>query len=123
LAPFDRAAGPREALDALDSLLGRWSPVIAAVGGRVPAATIDLVRTGLALTQLVDAAIESRDAPTDPPAASPPPYWRPGLALGAASIGLAALARAHDDLTRPRDPRRNRTGSSRTTDEDRSPAW
>jgi hypothetical protein len=103
-------------LRVLDSLLERWSSVIAAAADPLPRVTVELVRTGVAMTHLVDAALPALEAETVLPGAAASPRSRTApprpaaAALGVASIGLAALARVHVDPIRPRhDPQRRRT--------------
>jgi hypothetical protein len=107
-------------LRALDSLLERWTAVIAAVADPLPRVTVALIRRGAALVQLVDAAVEALEAetvapsvgapnPTGPPPSSQASPARPAAtAIASASLGLAALTRIHSDPIRPRAPQRHR---------------
>jgi hypothetical protein len=122
-ALFAGASDPRTTvlvpvLRVLDSLLERWSSVIAAAADPLPRVTVELVRTGVARAHLVDAALPALEAETvlpgvgvgaPPRSGTVPP--RPAVAaLGPVSIGLAALARVHVDPIRPRhDPKQRRT--------------
>jgi hypothetical protein len=116
------------ALGLLDSLLERWTPVIAAVAGPLPRVTVELVQAAMTLAHRVAAAPQALEAEAVPPgagagagtpnSAGPQPLSgtapaRPAAAaLGAASFGLAALAHIHVDPVRPHDsPNRRRTHS------------
>jgi hypothetical protein len=122
-ALFSRARDPRTmapTLRALDALLDRWTPGVAAVADPLPRMAVALVRTGVALACLVDAALQALEAetvppsrhvpnPGDPPSNSGTSQARPTVAaLGAASFGLAAVARIHTDQIQPRESQKHR---------------
>jgi hypothetical protein len=112
-----RAPSPGEvdvsrALEVLDALLERWSPVARALPVMVPAYPIGLVRLGLVAAHAVDQALESLDA--EGPAARGDRAGGPGpVALRtdevtsadvvtATAVGFAAVSRVVADLVRPR---------------------
>jgi hypothetical protein len=122
-ALFARGGDPRTTmpmLRALDALLDRWTPVIAAVSDPLPRVTVALVRSGAALAHVIDAAVEAIEAETVAPSGGapnptgPPPISQPSPALPAAAavasaaLGFAALTRIHNDPIRPRAPQRHR---------------
>jgi hypothetical protein len=122
-ALFARARDPRTmapTLRALDAFLDRWTPGVAAVADPLPRITVALVRTGVALAYRVGAALQAREAETVPasrdvsnPGGPPSDSGKSGAdptvaALGAASLGLAAVARIHTDQIEPRDSQKRR---------------
>ena len=104
VALFARLPGSRtreHTLRSVDELLARYSPVIATTAGSAPALAVELARTGVAATSLVDAAIHSLDGETPQPSAQTGvpksgsdtmKPLRPALIVGSTSLGLAVLA-------------------------------
>ena len=111
-----KATGPK--LRALDALLARWSPVVAAMGGPVPAMALEVGRAGVAVARAVDAALQALGSDRELPSAADVndrissggliPVGRSALTLGMVSMGLAAITWPVADLVRPPEPWRHR---------------
>ena len=126
-APLSRTEATEPKLKALDALLARWSPVITTMGAPVPKMALEDGRADVAVAPAVDAALQALGSDRERPGAAkvddrissggPIPVGRSALALGMASIGLAAVAWPVADLVRPSTPQRQhrfpRTGRGR----------
>ena len=111
------ARAPESTLRTLDALQVRWSSALAREECPGSAGSAEKGRDGVAMTSLVDAALQALGSERERPGAAkvddrissggPVPMGRSALTLGMVSIGLAAVAWPVADLVRPRAPRRH----------------
>ena len=94
---------PRPVLDAIDSVLAKWSHVAVAAGGPRSRPAVGLARIGSVAARAVDAAIRATGAAAGRHAG---PTARSSGWLGGLAVGLAGLARSMGPAGGPSSPAR-----------------
>ncbi len=111
-APAAYAEMARKAVEALDEVLSRWSPVLNVVGATAPVITLRVARLATAVAAHVPEVIsEVPDIRSDPTGAAEPTPEQSRIEpvvsarwagpLGAAAIGLIAVVKPLAELIRP----------------------